>query len=175
MYLSIFTFFLVFDISPIIALRHWHLSFFLSVLLLSRCSEILYAFLIDAYDKISTKEKNEGNCGNSEAKRWYVLELGNEKIEMHHRLVFALRSYIELVSNFAILYLLLPQEYWKELCKPLDITNTLYFSGVTITTLGYGDITPVHWYPQFLSVFEVFCGFTLLVVCFAVYLSRKPN
>ncbi|SGY88064.1 Putative uncharacterized protein [Moritella viscosa] len=34
----------------------------------------------------------------------------------------------------------------------MDIINTLYFSGVTITTLGYGNISPIHWFPQFLSV-----------------------
>jgi voltage-gated potassium channel len=144
----------------------------LSVVLLSRCSEILYAFLIDAYDKIS---KGDTDKASSNAKSWWKLELGSEKIEMHHRIVLALRSYIELVFNFAILYLLLPITSWKELCEPLNIMETLYFSGVTVTTLGYGDITPTHWFSQFLSVYEVFCGFTLLVVCFAVYLSRKSN
>lgn len=144
----------------------------LSIVLLSRCSEILYAFLIDAYDKISKDNTNENS---SNAKSWWKLELGSEKIEMHHRIVLALRSYIELVFNFSILYLLLPLTSWKELSEPLNIIDTLYFSGVTVTTLGYGDITPTHWFSQFLSVYEVFCGFTLLVVCFAVYLSRKSN
>jgi voltage-gated potassium channel len=144
----------------------------LSIILLSRCSEILYAFLIDAYDKISKPDEKEQKCA---AKPWWKLELGSDKIEMHHRIVLALRSYIELIFNFSILYLLFPITYWKDLCKPLNIMDTLYFSGVTVTTLGYGDITPTHWFPKFLSVYEVFCGFTLLVVCFAVYLSRKSN
>jgi voltage-gated potassium channel len=155
----------------------------LSICLLSRCSEIFYAFLIDAYDKVSEPEsvleprqkpklrfKPKNNV-----KRWWHIELGNDRIEMHHRIVLALRSYIELICNFSVLYVLLPTTSWKDLCEPLKITDGLYFSGVTITTLGYGDITPTHWFSKFLSVYEVFCGVTLLVVCFAVYLSRKSN
>lgn len=147
-------------------------NWFWSVFLLSRCTEILYAFLIDAYDKVS---KGILKPINGNAKMWYSLEFGSEPIEIHHRLVLAFRSYIELVSNFSVLYLLLPASYWKGITQPLDVINTLYFSGVTITTLGYGDISPIHWFPQFLSVYEVFCGFTLLVVCFAIYLSNKSN
>jgi len=146
----------------------------LPVILLSRCSEILYAFLIDAYDKISASGKSS-NLTLPSAKAWWHLEIDNEPIQMHHRMVLALRSYIELILNFSVLYFLLPIEQWKELKAPLTIIDTLYFSGVTITTLGYGDITPTGWFPKFLSVYEVFCGFTLLVVCFAVYLSKKSN
>lgn len=146
----------------------------LPVILLSRCSEILYAFLIDAYDKISASDKLSDSALPS-AKAWWHLEIGDEPIQMHHRMVLALRSYIELILNFSVLYFLLPIEQWKELKDPLTVIDTLYFSGVTITTLGYGDITPTGWFPKFLSVYEVFCGFTLLVVCFAVYLSKKSN
>lgn len=146
----------------------------LPVILLSRCSEILYAFLIDAYDKISAQDQSS-NSTPLPAKEWWHFEIGSEPIEMHHRMVFALRSYIELIINFSVLYFLLPCEQWKELKEPLTVVDTLYFSGVTITTLGYGDITPTGWFPKFLSVYEVFCGFTLLVVCFAVYLSKKSN
>ena len=143
-----------------------------SVLLLSRCSEVFYAFLIDAYDKV--KENNITNgYSASEKYHWFVRQFHNEKIEMHHRLALAFRSYIELVINFGILYSIQPSEYWKANAQPEDIVNALYFSGVTITTLGYGDITPIHWFPQFLTVYEVLCGFSLIVVCLAVYLSKK--
>jgi hypothetical protein len=34
---------------------------------------------------------------------------------------------------------------------------------VTITTLGYGDITPIHWFPQFLVFLETLAGIGLVV------------
>lgn len=142
--------------------------------LLSRCSEILYAFLIDAYDKVAIS-KTETHSKPDENKKWHEIELGSSKIKMHHRLVLALRSYLELIINFAIVYSITPKTYWDDCSSPDGIADSLYFSAVTITTLGYGDITPKSGFTEFLSVFEVFCGFTLIVVCFAIYLSRKQN
>ncbi len=129
-----------------------------SYFLLSRCNEIFWAFLADAFDKMDENEKS------------------NSKLTPKDRITLSLKSYLELIINFAILYLLLPQtaETWKGK-SPESITDAIYFSGVTITTLGYGDISPVHWFPQFLTVYEVFCGFILLIVCFAIYAGRlKP-
>lgn len=42
--------------------------------------------------------------------------------------------------------------------------TTLYFSGVTFFTLGYGDLTPVHGPGQTLAVFEAGIGFGFLAV-----------
>lgn len=63
----------------------------------------------------------------------------------------------------------MPCTWWEWESAPDNIIESLYFSGVTITTLGYGDIHPIHPIPQLLTVFEVMCGFSLLVVSFAIY------
>jgi len=121
---------------------------------LSRCNEIFYAFIKDALDKVSHKGQRS-NLAFSE------------------RIRLALNSYLELVVNFGIIFYLLPSEWFN---KPLpSILDALYFSGVTITTLGYGDFSPNHFVPQFLVVYEVFCGFTLLIVSFAIYAGRGLN
>ncbi|OCH38437.1 potassium channel family protein [Vibrio cyclitrophicus] len=93
-----------------------------------------------------------------------------EKLTNYDRLVLSFRSYFELILNFAIMFSLLPASYWN-VGKSLDIIKATYFSGVTITTLGYGDVYPTQWFSQFLSVFEVLCGFTLIVICLAIYLK----
>lgn len=135
--------------------------FFWSYFLFSRCCEIFWAFLKDAFDKMDKGKEP------------------NSKLTPQDRIQLSLKSYLELVINFSILYLLLPPTgaVWRNCSFPESIADALYFSGVTITTLGYGDISPAHWWPQFLTVYEVFCGFILLIVCFAIYagrLNEKP-
>jgi voltage-gated potassium channel len=141
---------------------------------------------MDAYDKVKISNKHiqkRTKCkvikylSSTLICKYCAVKISNKEIKMHHRLSLAFKSYFELIFNFSILYALIPESatYWDKDSIPLGIVNSIYFSGVTITTLGYGDISPVHWYPQFLSVYEVLCGFTLIVVCFAVYLSRNET
>lgn len=94
------------------------------------------------------------------------------KLKNQDRLILSFRSYFELIINFAIIYSLLPKDFWKG-GDSLNILEAMYFSGVTITTLGYGDVSPQNWFSQFLSVFEVLCGFSLIVVCLAIYLKDE--
>jgi voltage-gated potassium channel len=123
--------------------------------LLSRNNEIFLAFLYDAFDKIDGKESNSD-------------------LTISDRLKLSFKSYIELIINFSILFSLFPINYWKACHMPNSILENLYFSGVTITTLGYGDYSPIHWFPQLLTVYEVFCGFILIIVCFTIY-TNIPN
>jgi voltage-gated potassium channel len=130
-----------------------------SYFLLSRCNEIFWAFLRDSFDQLENPQEKKS------------------KLQPKDRVRLSLKSYLELVINFSLLYALTPatKEIWSS-NVPAHIADALYFSGVTITTLGYGDYSPAHWYPQFLTVYEVFCGFILLIVCFAIYSGiRSPN
>jgi len=43
-------------------------------------------------------------------------------------------------------------------------SDVLYFTVVTLTTVGYGDITPTTWYSQIVVVFEIFIAMILLPV-----------
>lgn len=131
--------------------------------LMSRNNEIFLAFLKDAFDKMSSGEAKmpQGDEYKSQP----------SKLMPKDRIVLSLKSYLELVLNFSIIYALIEKSLWNS-GLPLSMTDFIYYSGVTITTTGYGDITPKHWLPQFLSVYEVFCGVILLVVCFAIYAGR---
>ena len=46
--------------------------------------------------------------------------------------------YLIAIPVFGVIYYFNPF-FWKE---PLTLIQSIYFSVVTITTLGYGDITP---------------------------------
>ena len=129
---------------------------FLVLYLFSRGNEIFIAFINDALDKVEKKDSTSN-------------------LTYKDRLILAFRSYIELIIDFGIIYYILPLDWWKEKLAPSNIIESIYFSGVTITTLGYGDISPKYWLPQLLTVYQVLCGFVLIVVCFAVYLTNNET
>jgi hypothetical protein len=67
-----------------------------------------------------------------------------------------------------------------------DPLHALYFSVITLATLGYGDITPLHFsqgpaarYEEFLSEFlimsEIFCGVYFLALLVTTILSLLSN
>ncbi|MEZ9509757.1 potassium channel family protein [Vibrio breoganii] len=118
--------------------------------LVSRTVEIFKAFLNDAVQKLDRDEPSSD-------------------LKYGQRLRLSFNSYIELIVNFATLYYLVPPSFYKDTYEFSTMLEAIYFSGVTITTLGYGDISPSNPVIQLLSVFQVLSGFALIVVCFAIY------
>ncbi|MCP4148818.1 MAG: two pore domain potassium channel family protein [bacterium] len=53
-----------------------------------------------------------------------------------------------------------------------DFQDALYFSVVTFTTLGYGDIVPCRGIGRFLVILEVLLGYSILGVLLAIILRR---
>jgi hypothetical protein len=62
--------------------------------------------------------------------------------------------YLLLIPAFGVVYYLNPF-FWQE---PLTLIQSLYFSVVTITTLGYGDITPQTESARILTALEACLG-----------------
>ena len=90
------------------------------------------------------------------------------------RLRMAMRSYLGLVLNFAILYYFIPLAgmFDGQGTKGISIFgDALYFSAVTITTVGYGDIVPVSWVARLLSLVESGIGLLVLVVAIGTYIG----
>lgn len=129
------------------------LTYLWGAFLLSRCNEVFLAFLQDAQEHFDGKDPRSN------------LSYGD-------RLALSLLSYVELMLNFAMIFYFVPPTYWKDNRSFSSIIESVYFSGATITTTGYGDITPVNPVMQILSIYEVFCGVILLVVCFTIYASK---
>ncbi|MBV6341267.1 potassium channel family protein [Candidatus Magnetobacterium casense] len=124
----------------------------------SRCNQLSYRFYIDAIDSLGNNNKKTS-------------------LTSQDRIKLSLKSYLELTINFSIIYWLLTS-VWTDIKitrTPNNILDCLYFSGVTITTLGYGDIAPTHWILKVLTIYEVFCGLIILIVCFAIYLGHNTS
>lgn len=51
-------------------------------------------------------------------------------------------GYIGAILVFALLYLCLPKDHWGGVDKICNFGDAFYFSVVTITSLGFGDIYP---------------------------------
>ncbi|MDE6300791.1 MAG: potassium channel family protein [Muribaculaceae bacterium] len=71
--------------------------------------------------------------------------------------------YICLVPIFAVIYNMMPEGQFR---IPdgggVDFGSWLYYSIVTITTLGFGDYTPMHGLSQTVTAVEVMCGLIFL-------------
>lgn len=81
---------------------------------------------------------------------------------------------------FRIVYSFLPGDSFNIPGETLQPTiDFIYFSFVTLSTTGYGDITPIEPFAKSLSIFLSICGQLYLTMIIAVlvgkYLSSKQN
>jgi voltage-gated potassium channel len=131
------------------------INLFLWLLPFSRSNEIAYAFAKDAFRELRDPSPR--------------LPLNAEQ-----RIKLAARSYLELISNFALIHYTLSHVlpfclYSRDF---RDVAEAFYFSAITMTTVGYGDISPKHVVSQLLSIYEVLVGFGLVVLAVGVYISH---
>ena len=87
-------------------------------------------------------------------------------------LVLGFICYIHIITAFAILYLTfgdLIGDTFAATSAPTiahDWVTPLYFSFVTVTTLGFGDLRPNHWLDKLLVILQVLIGIVFVVVIF---------
>ncbi|QDT49478.1 Ion channel [Symmachiella dynata] len=121
----------------------------------SRCNEISYAFYNDAIRQLSSEPQTSMPTRKD-------------------RVVMTMRSYLGLTLNFALLYYFFPVEGLFKV-KMNGLFDAVYFSGVTVTTLGYGEIVPIHWCSRAMVLYQVFTGILLVVVAIGTYLGADAN
>jgi len=106
------------------------------------------------------------------------------KNEVTTEVIFAaVVVYLLMAITWAFLYLLLeffrPGSIAFPFEQNLDFFNFLYFSCVTITTLGYGDVLPLSQQASALAILEAITGQMYLVVVVAwlvgMYVSRRSR
>ena len=127
---------------------------------LSRVNEIFMAFIKDVFDKLNPRKRKKNG------------------LQYYERIALALRSFIELILDYAMLYYLLDTcfvryGFWEGLFnQPLqDPLTAIYFSLITIVSIGYGDYYPIHALSKLLIMYEIINGLLLLVVSFTVYVG----
>ncbi len=71
--------------------------------------------------------------------------------------------YVAITPIFALIYWALPDGQFRiPDGAATDFGSWLYYSIVTITTLGFGDYTPAHGWAQGVTAIEVMCGLIFL-------------
>ena len=88
----------------------------------------------------------------------------------HETVLGALCSYVLQGLLFAFLYLAVSEfrsDPFFAQPGPHAQSEYLYFSFVTLTTLGFGDLSPSVGFPQALTVLEALCGQVFLVTLVA--------
>jgi hypothetical protein len=90
---------------------------------------------------------------------------------------FGARSLVVGVLNFvafAIIFAAVYRAYSDSFDPPLtSAREALYFSVVTMTTLGYGDITPCGSM-QWVAMAQVFLGLFIVVILFGTFIGAQP-
>jgi len=91
--------------------------------------------------------------------------------EMREEIISALVKFIGGIISFATIYNGLQQVFQGKAFiishpTPIPYFDLLYFSLVTITTVGYGDIQPGHWVSKIFVGSEILfgVGFALLLI-----------
>jgi voltage-gated potassium channel len=130
----------------------YYLGYFgLWLLPFSRVTELLLAFYQDAFQRVKSGV--------------------DDKEKRLKRLVF---SYLEVAVQFGVLFFCFPGGFFK--CDFSSVFEAIYFSVVTITTVGYGDFTPTRWESQFACMYELAVGFVLVIFALGSYLAASdPN
>jgi hypothetical protein len=95
-----------------------------------------------------------------------------------HRIAAAIIVYLFLGMVWSRVYeitaLAIPGAFHMESSR-VTITNYLYFSFVTLTTIGYGDILPIHPIARNLAIMEAIMGQMYIAILIARLVSTGSN
>jgi len=138
-----------------------------AILQVSRAVEIPFAFLTDSVDTLRGKPPRSND------------------IPRQRRIELLITVYFELMLNYASLYALLGGDNWSvwdpikvtELVKSGVITpagtltsvSAFYYSVVTMTTVGFGDIAAVRQLPRMITVAQILSSLILAILSIAMY------
>ena len=96
--------------------------------------------------------------------------------EMRAEIMGALIKYMGGVISFATIFkslqiLLDGRAFVIQNPSAFSYFDMLYYSLVTITTVGYGDITPAHWISKLFIIGEIMFGLGFVLLLFTMLIS----
>jgi hypothetical protein len=99
----------------------------------------------------------------------------------HHLMISAVNLYIILGMFYAHIYTILdwfrPESFALKIPERESASHFIYFSFVTLATLGYGDITPKTEFAQRLAITEAimgqFYGSVVVAYLLSLYISHR--
>ena len=94
---------------------------------------------------------------------------------LNRSLILLFINYAELIVGFATLYLMTGSIGYSKDQILSSHAEALYFSVVTITTLGYGDLKPIHAIGRWLTTVETLTGVVLIVLIIGTFLTGVKN
>lgn len=78
-------------------------------------------------------------------------------------------AYILAAFCFSVLYVYLVRQDANAFSSVLDLGNALYFSVVSMTTTGYGDIIPKSGWAKLVVCLQILFGFLYNVLFFSIF------
>jgi hypothetical protein len=126
---------------------------------------------------------------------WFVVDITallNETGSLFHLFLIRMRSRIVPIFSFLIVFLFIGVLFATiyalldhHTAQPafavagtgtrLDLPDAIYFSFVTLSTIGYGDITPIDAMAQVLVIAEIIFGVVLLLFAFTEIAAYNPE
>ena len=79
------------------------------------------------------------------------------------------------VLVYGLIYWLLGGAVRPDSAQPADLWNSVYFSGITFLTIGYGELVPIEAVPRALSVVEGIFGITVIGMLIASATKKIMN
>lgn len=78
-------------------------------------------------------------------------------------------AYVLAAFCFSVLYVYLVRQDANAFSVELNLGNALYFSIVSMTTTGYGDISPKSGWAKFVVCLQILFGFLYNVLFFSIF------
>jgi uncharacterized membrane protein (UPF0182 family) len=84
-------------------------------------------------------------------------------------LLDVMAAYVLAAFCFSVLYVYLARQDANAFSTELNLGNALYFSVVSMTTTGYGDISPKSGWAKFVVCLQILFGFLYNVLFFSIF------